>query len=57
LIKGTTCLIQMLPQMLGFRFLVTSLLCAAIHIDRHVIGKNNITRKMKTNHTIIFYEL
>jgi hypothetical protein len=46
---------QMLPQKLGFIFLVISLLYAAIHIDKHVIGKNNITPKMETNHTIIFY--
>jgi hypothetical protein len=31
------------------------LLCAAIHIDIHVIGKNNITSNKQTNRVIIFY--
>jgi hypothetical protein len=61
-IKDTTCLLhtnptaQVLPQKLWFRFLiVTSLLFVAKHIDTQRIDKNNITPKMETNHTIIFY--
>jgi hypothetical protein len=60
-IKDTTCLIlanptaQVLPQKLGFRFLVTSLLIAAKHTYRQTRNKNKITLKMETNHTIIFY--
>jgi hypothetical protein len=45
----------MIPQKLSFRFLITSLLFVVIQTDRHVIDKNNITPKMETNHTIIFY--
>jgi hypothetical protein len=40
---------------LVFRFLVTSPLIVVRHIDRQRVGKNNITPKMETNHTIIFY--
>jgi hypothetical protein len=47
----------MLPQKLGFKFLVTLLLFVAIHIDRQIIGKNNITPKMEIKHIIIFYVL
>jgi hypothetical protein len=39
----------------SFKFHVTSFLCTAMHTYIHVIGKNNITPKMETNHTIIFY--
>jgi hypothetical protein len=42
---------------LGFRFLVTSLVFATKHTHRQIINKNNITPKMETNHTIIFYAL
>jgi hypothetical protein len=42
---------------LGFRFLVTSLLFAIKHTHGHIINKNNITEKIETNHTIIFYVL
>jgi hypothetical protein len=37
------------------RFFVTLLLCATMHTNGHVIGKNNIIPKMETNHIIIFY--
>jgi hypothetical protein len=47
----------MLTQKLGFRFVVATLLCSAIHIDRHVICKNNITQNMETNYVGIFYTL
>ena len=47
---------QVLPK-LGFRFLVTSLLFAIKHTHRQIINKNNITPKMETNNTIIFYAL
>jgi hypothetical protein len=40
---------------LVFRLLETSLLLTAIHIDRHVIGKNNIKTNMESNCVIIFY--
>jgi hypothetical protein len=61
MIKDTTCILLAInccpdaSQKLGFEFLVTLLLFATIYKDRQKIGKNNITSKMKTNHTIIFY--
>jgi hypothetical protein len=37
---------------LVFKFLVTSLLIAAIHIDRQGIHENNITPNMRTNYIV-----
>jgi hypothetical protein len=37
---------------LVFKFLVTSLLIAAIHIDRQGIHENNITANMRTNYIV-----
>jgi hypothetical protein len=39
----------------SFRFLETSLLFVAIHIERQIIGKNNITPSMRTNCVITFH--
>jgi hypothetical protein len=57
-IKDITCLFSANSRYfsnLVFRFHKTSLLIVAIHIDEQRIGKNNITPKMETNYTIIFY--
>jgi hypothetical protein len=57
-IKDTTCFFGANSRYfsnLVFMFYETSLLIVAIHIDEQRIGKNNITSKMETNHTIIFY--
>jgi hypothetical protein len=42
---------------LGFRFLATSVLFVAIHIDIQGIYKYNITPNTKTSHTLLFYAM
>jgi hypothetical protein len=60
-IKDITCLlfanptVHVLLQSWASKFLVASLLLVTIHTNKKIMDTNNITRNMKTNHTIISY--
>jgi hypothetical protein len=45
----------MLPQKLGFRFLVVLLLLVAIHSNKQIMDIIILHQNMEINHTIIFY--
>jgi hypothetical protein len=42
-------------SMLGFGFLIMSILLAAIHINKQIMNTNNIAPNMRTNCVILFY--
>jgi hypothetical protein len=59
-IKGTTWLILATPgtsPKLIFRFLVTSLLFIATHINQQIMGIITLHQNMRVNNVTIFYVL
>jgi hypothetical protein len=57
LLLAITCCPDASPKSWASRFLVTSLLCVAIHTDRQGIDKSNMTTKIETKDTLVFYTL
>jgi hypothetical protein len=47
--------VPMLPQKLGFRFLVASLLCIAIHTNMQIMDMVTLHQSIRTNYVRIFY--